>query len=47
MEPKEQILQEILQWLTWYSAKSRIQESILETQLGKKDQIEREGEEKQ
>ena len=47
MELEDQILQDVLQWLTWYSAKSRIQESILETQLAKKDQIEREGDEKQ
>ena len=36
--PKEQTLQEVLQWLTWYFIEFIIQESIMEIQLVKKDQ---------
>ena len=39
-EIEEQILQEVLQRLTWYFAESIIHEGIVETQLAKKDQVE-------
>ena len=39
MELEEQTLQEVLQQLMWYFAKSRIQDNIMETQLVQKDQV--------
>ena len=46
-EYEEQTLQEILQWLVWYFAESRIQEGIMETQLTEKDQVEEMNDEEQ
>ena len=40
VEFEEQTLQEVLQWLTLYFAKSKIQEGIFEIQVAKKDQSE-------
>ena len=37
MELEEQVVQGVKYWLTWYFAKSRIQEGIMETQLAQKD----------
>ena len=42
-----QILQEALQWLTYYLVEYRIQKGIAETQLAKKDFAEEKGEAKQ
>ena len=47
MEPEEQVLQEVLQWLIYYFAKSRIQEGIIETMLDEKEPSEEENEEEQ
>ena len=38
IEPEEQVLLEVLQWLTLYFVESRIKESSLETQLAENDQ---------
>ena len=47
MEHKEQVLKEVLQWLTCYFTESRIQEDIIKNQLAEKDLTEEENEEGQ
>ena len=46
-EPKEQTLQEVLEWLMQHFAESRIYESIMETRLAVKDQVQEVNDEEQ
>ena len=43
--PEKHVLQEVLQWLTWYFAESGIQKGIMETQLAEKNQAKGENDE--
>ena len=45
MEPEENVLQEVLQRLTCYFVESRIQQSIVETQIAERDPVEEEEQE--